>query len=126
MTQALQERPRKSQYSRAIRVCYLVAVPSQQTFQSTRPVSGPLARALHNIDEFPRDNAISLLARVKLVVPKVAVWACLRNAMASRDAVIDVAGHVERRCAVEVLRRIVVDVGQLRGLSACGVAFHGP
>lgn len=45
------------------------------------PVSSPLATTLHDFDKFPRDDAISLLARVQLIIPHEAIRARVRVAI---------------------------------------------
>ena len=45
-----------------------------------RPVCGPLARPLDYIDKGPCNDTIGLLARMRLVIPKEAVWALFLNA----------------------------------------------
>jgi hypothetical protein len=80
-----------------------------QTSSLTRPVSSPLATALNNADKLPGNNAVRLLARVQFVVPHKTVRARVVGAV----RVVGVAGDIERRRTVEVLRGVVVDVGEL-------------
>lgn len=82
---------------------------------STRPIRRPTAVTVHNIHEVLRNEALYLLARVQLIVPSKAVWRVGESrAIASRSiAMVDEASHVVWSCAVEVARRVVVDVGHL-------------
>lgn len=79
-----------------------------------RPICRPLAHSLYNIDERLCDDTIGLLARMELIVPQIAVWTGSRDAVSSCCiASIDRARDIERRCTVQVLGWIVVDVAYL-------------
>lgn len=82
----------------------------RETFRSTiRPVSRPLATALDNIDELTSDDTISLLAWVQLVIPHERI----RTSGIASAFYIGVASDIERRGAIEVVGRVVVDIREL-------------
>jgi hypothetical protein len=85
--------------------------PRSQPSVSTRPVSSPLAVTRDNTQKLTGDDAVRLLARVQLVVPQETVL--VRRVGAVHIAASE-AGDIERGGAVEVLRRVVVDVGDLK------------
>jgi len=89
--------------------------PSKVKYSTlARPVCRPLAGTLNHVQEYPRNNALGLLARVQLVEPQEAVWAWVGHAVAARQvAVVDVTGDVRRCRPVQVLGWVVVDVGHL-------------
>lgn len=86
--------------------------------QSSRVISSPLAISVHHIDERSRKATVSLLARVQRIIPEVRVWVCSSNTISAIcSAVIDIASY-SRIGAIQVLRGVVVHVGDLLHSSA--------
>jgi hypothetical protein len=73
------------------------------------PVCRPLAVAFDNIDELPSDDTVSLLTGVQFIVPHERIW----TSGVTSGVHVGVASDVERRGAVEVIGRVVIDVRQL-------------
>jgi hypothetical protein len=79
-----------------------------------RVISGPFTLSLDNIHKSPCPPSLSLLTRMKRIVPKIRVWTSFRNTVCSaRGAVMNISCNVCWSRAVEVLRGIVVLIQDL-------------